>query len=100
MAVRIRQPSAIALACVIPACPAASGGTRPSTPPRQLKASASNDNFEWFFLIMDEAMAQGIWAKPGLGPEIGQPAGPPVHQKERVTSGILRPVGARTPQPS
>jgi len=89
MAVRIRQASPIALACVIPACPAASGGTRPSTPPRQLKASASNDNFEWFVLITDEAMAQGIWAKHGLGPEIVQTAGSTVQLKERVDSGIL-----------
>jgi NitT/TauT family transport system substrate-binding protein len=88
MALRIRQASAIALACVIPACSAASGGTRPSTPPRQFKASASNDNFEWFFLIMDEAMAQGIWAKHGLDPEIVQTAGSAVQLKERVDSGI------------
>jgi NitT/TauT family transport system substrate-binding protein len=88
LALRICAISAIALACVVPACSTASGGTRPRPPARQFKASASNDNFEWFFLVMDEAKAQGIWANHGLDPVLVQTAATAAQLKERVDSGI------------
>ena len=76
------------MACAVASCSTASGGTRPGPPPRQFKASASNDNFEWFFLVMDEAKAQGIWAKHGLDPELVQTAATAAQLKERVDNGI------------
>jgi NitT/TauT family transport system substrate-binding protein len=75
-------------ASIIAGCIAASRETRPSPAAKQFKVSAENNNFEWFFLVIDEAKEQGIWTRRGLDPEVVPAAGSAAQLKERVDAGI------------
>jgi NitT/TauT family transport system substrate-binding protein len=78
----------VGAASIIAGCIAASKESRPRAPAKQFKASAGNDNFEWFFLVIDEAKEQGIWTRHGLDPEVVPTAGSAAQLKERVDAGI------------
>src|SRR5262245_60264655 len=59
-----------------------------SAGPYKFHAAVENPAFEWFFLLVDAAKEQGIWAKHSLDPEFVPAAGSAAQLKERVDAGI------------
>jgi NitT/TauT family transport system substrate-binding protein len=54
----------------------------------RFKAAIETPTFEWFFLLVDAGIGQGIWVRNGLEPECAPAAGTWAQLKERVESGI------------
>ena len=53
-----------------------------------MKVSGENKSFEWFFLLADAGVQQGIWSKNGLDPQFVGAAGSAAQLKEQVASGL------------